>query len=82
MPADTMTPEELAAFPDYSSARKKEYLYIRNAILRVWEQNPGQGVTLETAAKSIQKPEYQNKAGFGRLLFLVPQLIKIRLAGE
>ena len=40
--ADTMNSEERAAFPEYNGPqKKKEYLYIRNQIISVWNDNPG-----------------------------------------
>ena len=63
MSANVLMPEEKAAFPAVAAnaAKKREYLWVRNAILRVWNQNPGQEVTLEAASRAITKTEYQNK---------------------
>ena len=63
MSADKLMPEEKAAFPAVvaNAPKKREYLWVRNAILKVWNQNPGQEVTLETATRAITKTEYQNK---------------------
>ena len=72
MPYDTLILEEQAAFPDYlSSAKKSEYLYIRNSILKVWNQNPGQEVTLEAATKSITKIQYQNQELINAILIFL-----------
>ena len=70
--ADTMNAEERAAFPQYNQPnKKKEYLYIRNQILTVWNDNPGQEVTLENATIRIQKIEYQNPALISKILMFL-----------
>ncbi|CAG5105000.1 Oidioi.mRNA.OKI2018_I69.chr1.g1743.t1.cds [Oikopleura dioica] len=55
-----MSPQEKAAFPEYAARNANIYLALRNRILMLWFINPQREVTVEDAAKIMEREELMN----------------------